>query len=286
MIGLLLSAALETYVKPQWYERFVKKGFWAIVQAAFLGAIIPGCACVTIPVARSLQKKGASVGILIAFLMASPLVSVHTVLLTFGMLGPRFAIARVGFALLGSIMIGTVLDAFIKTEPQAVTLKTCCASTKEEIHHNPDHHHDHGSHNPTFRQYLNNLWELTLELGKFFVLGILVASLLMTLVPHDFAARYLSGTGLKTYLLAGLLAIPTYVCEGEEIPLTASLLNLGLFPGPALTFLMAAVGSCIPTLLMAQKIIGKKATAIYAILWWLFSIACGLIFQMGFIRFV
>jgi uncharacterized membrane protein YraQ (UPF0718 family) len=77
-----------------------------------------------------------------------------------------------------------------------------------------------------------------------------------------------------------VVGIPIYICEGEEIPITYSLIALGLSKGPALTFLLGAVGTCIPTLLFAQKILGKKPMIIYAAYWALFAPLCGIIFSL------
>ncbi len=78
------------------------------------------------------------------------------------------------------------------------------------------------------------------------------------------------------------MGIPVYICEGEEIPITLSLLKLGLGQGPALTFLLGAVGTCIPTMLMACKIIGRRATILYLIGWFIFAPLSGFLFSLFF----
>ena len=65
------------------------------------------------------------------------------------------------------------------------------------------------------------------------------------------------------------------MCEGEEIPLVVSLMNLGLGEGPAFTFMMGAVGTCIPTMVMAKKIIGMKPMVLYAGFWLVFAVGTG-----------
>ena len=73
------------------------------------------------------------------------------------------------------------------------------------------------------------------------------------------------------FFLALIIGIPLYVHEGEEIPIILSLVALGLDKGPAMTFLLCSVGTCIPTLMMAQKVIGKKPTIFYTSYWFVFA---------------
>ena len=117
------------------------------------------------------------------------------------------------------------------------------------------------------------------DLGKYFLLGMIIASLLTTIVPEDAVGKYIGSSGLLAYLSAALIGIPLYVCEGEEIPITLALLNIGLGQGPALTFLLGSVGTCIPTILMAQKVIGRRPTFVYVAGWFVFVIVSGLMFS-------
>ena len=100
-------------------------------------------------------------------------------------------------------------------------------------------------------------------------------AILQAVVPPRDIARYLQG-GIGAYLLAAVTGIPLYVCEGAEVPLTYGLLRAGVGTGPAFTFMLGAVGTCIPTILMAPRIIGKTSTYVYVALWLLLAIGGGL----------
>lgn len=69
--------------------------------------------------------------------------------------------------------------------------------------------------------------------------------------------------------------MPLYVCEGGEVPLTLALLKLGVGIGPAFTFLLSSVGTCLPTLTMAPRIIGWRATWAYLAMWPLMAVGGG-----------
>ena len=120
---------------------------------------------------------------------------------------------------------------------------------------------------------------ITKDLIKYFIVGLIIASLLATFIPKELIPQYVGSSGLA-FFLALIIGIPLYVCEGEEIPVTLSLITLGLGQGPAMTFLLGAVGTCIPTLMMAKKIIGKNAMLVYLSYWFIFALSAGLIFQL------
>ncbi len=222
------------------------------------------------PMAEGLKKKGARLGTLAAFVMVSPLLSPQTVILTYAMLGKKFTLARIIFSLSGAIILGAIFNFCEKTKIKGFVLATiknngCECSMEAESRG---------------LSFLKCFISIVTNLGRYFLLGVFIASLLMVLVPQDAIPRYIGASGAFAYLVAALLGIPVYICEGEEIPLTAALLKLGLGKGPALTFLLGAVGTCIPTMLMAQNVLGRRPVIFYIIGWFGFAIASGLLFSL------
>ncbi len=53
-----------------------------MAKASLLGMLMPGCACATMPMAEGLRRKGADLGTVTSFLLASPLASPQTLVLT------------------------------------------------------------------------------------------------------------------------------------------------------------------------------------------------------------
>lgn len=113
------------------------------------------------------------------------------------------------------------------------------------------------------------------EAGPWF----LVVALLQTFVPQGDVDRYLRG-GFAAYLVAAAAGIPLYVCEGAEVPLTLGLLKMGVGAGPAFTFMLGAVGTCIPTIAMAPRVIGLAATYVYVAAWLVLAIGAGLLLSV------
>ncbi|OGR75946.1 MAG: hypothetical protein A2X32_10130 [Elusimicrobia bacterium GWC2_64_44] len=274
--GAAFGAALDVFLKPDFALKHLRGGWASMAKAAVLGMVMPGCSCATMPMAEGLRRKGADLGTVTSFLLASPLVSPQTLVLTWAVLGWKFTLARALAALIGAIMIGAIFLWLEKSRPGfldipvSIPVKKCtsgCCSVKEEETDAP-------------RKFWPVFIDILKDLAKYFVLGMAIATLLTVLLPAGVITRYIGASGPLAYISAVLLGVPLYVCEGEEIPLTLSLLKLGLGPGPAFAFLLGSVGTCIPTMVMSQRLIGRRGLMVYALWWVCFAFGAGLLFSL------
>lgn len=275
LVGAALGAALDVFVKPEFALKHLGGGWLSMAKSAVLGMMLPGCSCATMPMADGLRRKGADLGTVTSFLLASPLVSPQTLVLTFAVLGWKFAVARVIAAFCGAMMIGGIFlwlerRAGFLDIPAPEPVRKCCSGCGCSG----------GAEEGEPKKFWPVFLDIIKDLGKYFVLGMAIASLLTVLLPQGAVMRYIGASGPLAYIAAVLLGVPLYVCEGEEIPLTLSLLKLGLGPGPAFAFLLGSVGTCVPTMIMSQKLIGRKGLIVYAVWWLLFALAAGLLFGL------
>ncbi len=272
ILGTAFGAFLHVYLRPDFALKYLSGGTSSVINASILGAILPGCACATMPMAAGLKEKGARLGTTAAFIMVSPLLSPQTVVLTFAMLGWKFTLARVIFSLIGAVSLGIIFNYFEKLKVKGFTFFDKSSGAAGQARP-PVHDAEKIS-------FWKSFIDIAKDLGKYFVLGMFIASLLSVLVPEEAIPRYIGSSGPFAYLVAVIVGIPVYICEGEEIPITLSLLKLGLANGPAFTFLLGSVGTCIPTMIMSQKIIGRKPLLFYIIFWFVFAISSGLLFSL------
>jgi uncharacterized membrane protein YraQ (UPF0718 family) len=288
LLGAVAGAAFQTLLSRKWPDRlFGGGGLRPLFAAVSAAALLPGCSCATMPMAAGLKDAGAPrLGTTTAFIFMSPLLSPVTVALTWSMLGWRMTAARVVASFVGSIAIGVIVNRFeewfsgrqpSKTERASTTGgndpvcgATCgdgsggCAQGSPAV--------------PRFGLALRGIFR---SVVPYFLFGMLIAAALSALLPEEAIPRYLGGSsGPWAYLLAALVGIPLYVCEGEEVPITFALLSRGLGVGPSLTFLLGSVGTCIPTMLMSKNVIGRRATLGYIVFWFLFVIGSGTLFQL------
>ena len=281
LLGAVFGALLKTYLSPTFGLKYLNGGFSSVVYASLLGAILPGCSCATMPMADGLKGKGTRLGTITAFVMVSPLLSPQTVFLTYGILGLKFTVARVIFSLASGIIIGLLFNYLEEKKIRGFVLSEEVANKQTEKSVQKEACDGSDSCKTEKKKSLwQNFIEIVLEIGKYFVLGMLIGSLFTVLIPEEAIPRYLGSSGALGYLLAALVGIPLYVCEGEEIPITSSLMKLGLGAGPSMTFLLGSVGTCVATIAMSRKLIGKRPTLVYTIYWFIFAIGSGLLFSL------
>ena len=273
IVGTSVGAVLEVYLRPSFAYKYLHKGTQSVVNASILGVILPGCSCATMPIADGLRRKGASLGTVGAFIMAAPLLSPITVILTYGMLGLKFTLARIIFSLTGAIILGIVFNLLEKIGTKGFKASN---KTVELVGSIPCKPNCMPENIGFWKSYIN----IFKSLGKYFFLGMFIASLLTVLVPEEAIPKYIGSSGIFAYAASVLVGIPLYVCEGEEIPITLALLRVGLGTGPSFAFLLGSVGTCIPTMIMAQKVIGKRPTLFYIFGWLIFAITSGLLFSV------
>lgn len=272
ILGSAFGALLKTYLKPDFAFKYLNRGTSSVINASILGAVLPGCACTTMPMAEGLKEKGANLGTVATFIMVSPLLSPQTVVLTYALLGWKFTAARIIFSLTGAIILGIVFNYFVKIKAKGFIAPAELLADKRQSCPSGC-----GMEKVSFWKAFVSISK---ELSKYFVLGMFIATLLTILIPEEAIPRYVGSSGVFAYVVAVLVGIPVYICEGEEIPITSALLKLGLGEGPAFSFLLGSVGTCIPTMLMALKIIGRKPVIFYIIYWFVFAIGSGLTFSL------
>lgn len=271
LLGAVLGAALEAWLKPGWIEGWIGSGHRSVMAAALAGALLPGCAMSTMPLAQSLRRRGAALGTLTAFIMIAPILSPHTIVLTATLVSVPMAIGRVVLSLAVTLLLGTVLNA-MERRGSLASPATKSAANKDQCC-NAESAPGQAS---AWRRFLTELVANLRSLTPYLLGGLFVAALISATIPADTIHQYLRA-GWKAYLFAALIAFPIYVCDGGEIPLTRALLAMGVGPGPAFCFMLASVGTCVPTIAMATRIIGWPATVIYLVAWLLLAVGGGVL---------
>jgi len=278
LLGAAFGALLKTYLKTDWALKYLGGESRSVILASVLGAVLPGCSCATMPMADGIRKKGARLGTTTAFIMMSPLLSPQTVVLTYAVLGWKLTLARLIFPFVFIPPLGIALNLLERKPAFANPSYVNKSDTPATCDCGADCEDDcEVEAKISFRR---SFYDIILELGKYFLIGMLIAAILTVLIPENAIPQYIGGAGPLAFLVAALVGIPLYVCEGEEVPITYALLKLGLGTGPAFTFLLGSVGTCIPTIIMAQKVIGRKTTIIYTAAWFVFAISAGVILSL------
>jgi hypothetical protein len=106
--------------------------------------------------------------------------------------------------------------------------------------------------------------ELLADIGRWLLLGILVAGVLAWALPDDFFARQLGGE-FSSLLLMLVIGIPLYICASASTPVAAAMVLKGLSPGAALVFLLAGPATNAATVTVVTRFWGRRVTAVYLV---------------------
>jgi len=258
LFGFLIAGLLSVWINAGVVERHLGgAGFWQVFKAALFGVPLPLCSCGVIPVSMSLYKHGAGKGATVSFLLSTPQTGVDSILVTYSLMGPVFAIFRPVAALLTGLLGGTIINAIEKHEiisPQQHEEKCtdeCCSQENKTSWF--------------IRSMKHGFVTLPADIGRAMLIGILIAASISAIVPEDFFAGALgvSGGGIIAMLVMMVLGIPVYVCATASVPIAVVLIAKGLNPGAALVFLMTGPATNAATLSTLGSQLGWRTAIVY-----------------------
>ena len=133
ILGVLLSSAIQIYVSEKWIAKiFPKKTLPAMLTGIIAGFFFPVCDCASIPVFKSLLKKGIPLPAAVCFMTASPVINPVVILSTYyAYNGNIYAVLyRCGTGVLCSFLIGLSFTVkspgdFLQNEINTGTFCTC-----------------------------------------------------------------------------------------------------------------------------------------------------------------
>ncbi len=274
LFGFFVAGLLSVLVKPEVVERHLGgRGFWQVVKAAVFGVPLPLCSCGVIPVAASLRRHGAGAGATTSFLISTPQTGVDSIMVTYSLLGPVFAVFRPAVAFLSGLLGGTLVNLFghekgaVEAAPPACTAE-CCSGAE--------------NHRGSMARALRyGFVTLPRDLNKALLAGIVVAGAIAAVVPDDYLAGVLGG-GIASMLIMMAVGIPVYVCATASVPIAAALIAKGVSPGAALVFLMTGPATNAATIMTVWRIMGKRIAAIYLASVAASAVAAGLVLDAVF----
>ena len=299
LLGFLLAGLMHAFVPRQMYHKYLAKNdFRSVLNAALFGIPLPLCSCGVIPTAMSLRREGASKGSAVSFLIATPQTGIDSIIATYSLMGLPFAIIRPIAALVTALFGGQMVNIFDPASDQAKEEKEehgCChqehdneeCCCEHEHHHEGEacccgHHHDHEEeeecgcgcehHETQSTTFVGKLGEalhygfvhMMADIGKWLVIGLIVAALITVFVPDSFFAIF-ADNSLLSMLLVMCMAIPMYLCATGSIPIAVALMLKGLTPGAGLVLLMAGPASNVASILVIRKVLGTRTQIIYLV---------------------
>ncbi|MBI3985995.1 MAG: permease [Lentisphaerae bacterium] len=265
LFGFFVAGVLSVLVPTETVERHLGgEGLWPVIKASLLGVPLPLCSCGVIPVAVSLRRHGASPGATTAFLLSTPQTGVDSIMITYSLMGPLFAVVRPVAAFLSGIVAGCLVQRWGGSEA-AASMGTASASTPKR---------SWGARCGEALHY--GFVSLPRDIRNSLIVGLLLAGVISAVVPADFF-NALAGHRLAAMLMVMLVGIPLYVCATGSVPIAAAFVAKGLSPGTALVFLMTGPATNAATIAAIWSTMGRRTVALYLGAIVVCSLAAGLI---------
>ncbi|WP_203030092.1 permease [Frankia nepalensis] len=248
-LGVLVSGAVAAFVPDGALGRVLpRRATLAVPVAGVSGAVLPGCECSSVPVAKRLADNGAPPAAALTFLLAAPainpIVLVSTAVAFPGT--PEMVAARFVASLAAAVLVGLVWHRFGVPLPPPATRAASPARARAAWR-------------------WGRLAEVAghdfLHAGGFLVLGAALAATLNVAVPRS-ALDAVSDAGPLTVLALAALAVLLAICSEADAFVAASMTQ---FPLTArLAFLV--VGPMVDVKLIAMQwgTFGRRVTTVFA----------------------
>ncbi|HUF38569.1 MAG TPA: permease [Anaerolineales bacterium] len=264
LLGTLASGLVEVFVGQGGISRLAPRN--PIAGALFgsgLGLVFPVCECGVVPLTRRLLRKGIPAHVGISFLLASPVINPIAIASTMAAFGfGKILFFRVGLSLLIAMLTGLVF-AFQKNPatllrmvrnpapaPHGVGAAYIAAPQPQPLQ-------------VRVRRALAIAGDEFFEMGRYLVIGALLASLMQTFVPRTFLLSFNQGPlipVLAMIALAVVLSICSTVDSFVALAFVSSFSN-----GSILAFLVFGAMVDIKSTLLFLRVFERR-TVVYIIL--------------------
>ncbi|MET0356472.1 MAG: permease [Cellvibrio sp.] len=217
--------------------------FSGILRATAAGVLLDLCSHGILMVGTKLYQKGASIGQVMAFLIASPWNSFSLTLIMFALIGVKWTLLFIAVSMVIAIISGWIFDRcvdrkILPANPNAFELQ-------KDFKFWPE----------VRKQWSAINWSLDLVKNiiregvsgsrmvlRWLLFGVVLAALIRTFVSVEFFQQWF-GPSIIGILFTLIAATVIEVCSEGSTPIAADLLNRAAAPGNAFTFMMAGVST-------------------------------------------
>ena len=310
-VGFLLSGVINEFVPAGWVEKHLGgRGIKPLLYSTLAGTALPICCIGSLPVAVSLHQKGARLGPVLAFLVATPATSVSALLVAYALLGIKFTafiffgVIAMGLliGLIGNLIrvapkTGTMLcetavdpvcgmsvetDKSPKTEHEGMTYYFCSHHCQQKFESNPEAFTGTGHLNFIHRVkhvFKYAFVDMVKEIGPEILLGLALAAAVAAITPvSKFVGEYLSGG--YGYLFSLVFGIMMYICSTASVPLAHAFISQGMNIGAGMVMLIAGPVTSWGTILVLRKEFGMKTLTVYLAVISISALTLGYIFSL------
>ncbi|HZX59380.1 MAG TPA: permease, partial [Mucilaginibacter sp.] len=284
-LGFILSSLIRAFVSTESISsRLGKNSVASLGLSTLFGAISSSCSYAAASMARTLMIKGSTWSNAVAFMVASTNLVFEIFIVIVSLLGWAFfggeVIGGLFFIIISAILISRFFPSKVKDEA-----KEHIAESEGEKSNDPHAHHNMGTSCCHHKMTMDDKEETNKSglftklktasghyymdvtmVGKDILIGLVVASILMVLVPDAFwRGLFLSGNSSLPHFLVlswnaivGIfVAIIAFVCSVGNIVMAAVLWQGGISFGGVIAFILSDLVT-IPMLMVFRKYYGSR----------------------------
>jgi len=284
---LVLSIALASYASATGADGLIAHVFQGaprkmIILAAIAGGLSPFCSCGVIPLIAALLTMGVPLAAVMAFWLASPVMDPSMFVLTVGVLGAEFAIAKtlaaVGLGLAGGYVVYLLSAKGRFLDPLREEIGNGgCGGSKVRVVKPVEW--KFWQESERISKFFREGTKTTLFLTKWLLLAYILESLMLAYLPADLVSRAVGGEGLLPIAIATIVGVPAYLNGYAALPLVGALMDQGMAPGAGLAFLVAGGVTSLPAALAVFALVKKEVFFLYLALALCGSFIAGVLFH-------
>ncbi len=271
---IFIMGLVRSFFSPERMRAFLagkREGFGNVI-AAFAGIPIPSCSCSAVPMFIGFVSAGVPLGVTFSFLIAAPMVNEVALVLLFGLVGWKIALAYMAFGLGIAIVAGWIigrlnlenwLEAWVRearAEPPPPTANMdAVGRIKEGLR--------------AVRAIVGKVW-------LWMVCGIAAGAFIHGYVPAELLSEIMGKDVWWSVPASVLVGIPMYSNPAGTVPIVGALLGKGAALGATLAFMMSVTALSLPEAIILRRVLSLRLIAVYFSIVGAGILAVGYLFNM------
>lgn len=230
-----------------------EQGWQSLIRAIGAGVALDLCNHGVLMVGAKLYERGASLGQVFAFLIASPWNSLSVTLIIGALMGWGWMVVFLAGSLVVAFLTGLIIETlerngYISPNPNRVTIPEDFNPWTQGRHALATTRYD----GAFFKDLLKRSLTSSRMIVRWILFGMVLGAILQTYVPTDIMTTWFGPTlaGLGLTLIAATLI---EICSEGSAPIASDLMTRGQAPGNAFTFLMAGVATDYTEILVLKE---------------------------------
>tara|TARA_R110000868_G_scaffold411733_1_gene708233 strand:- start:63368 stop:64411 length:1044 start_codon:yes stop_codon:yes gene_type:complete len=234
-----------------------------LVRATSAGVLLDLCSHGILMVGAKLYARGASLGQVMAFLIASPWNSLSLTFILWALIGLKWMLLFLLLSMVIAFVSGYIFDkcvanGVLEANPNTIDLPEGYAFKAE-----------------VFKAFKGRDKSISAFAGmifsgikdakvvvKWLLFGVVIAALVRNFMAEDMFAMYFGATAFGL-MMTTLAATVIEVCSEGSVPIAADIFNKADAPGNSFSFLMAGVSTDYTEIMVLKETLGKWKSALF-----------------------